>query len=117
VILAHPDRSASRPLAVQIAEPAVLVAQGVGLLVLMPEKEQRQALSPELARNLVPVGTVAGFARNGGRFPSEYPAGIPRNTQKMPYLLVEIPRVRLPPYRPVQFLGSSSLPVSLGYGK
>jgi hypothetical protein len=33
---------------------------------------------------------VAGFAWNGGRFPSEYPAGIPRNTH------------------PVQFLGSSS---------
>jgi len=26
----------------------------------------------------------------------------------MPYLLVEIQRVRFPPYRPVQFLGSSS---------
>jgi len=28
-----------------------------------------------------PSESVAGFARNGGRFPSEYPAGIPRNTQ------------------------------------
>ncbi len=56
VVLPHPDRPPARPLAVKIAVPAVLVSQGMGLLVLVPEEEERHALPPELARDLRPVG-------------------------------------------------------------
>ena len=64
VVQPHPDRAASGPFAVKITVPAVLVAQGMGLLVLVPEQEQRHALAPEFVGDLRPVRKWAVHRRD-----------------------------------------------------
>ena len=55
VILAHDDVQFAPPGAVLLAEPAVLVAVGMGLPILLPKQKQRDALALELPVNLDPV--------------------------------------------------------------
>ncbi len=55
VVLAHHQVELPGPGPVLLAEPAVLQALGVALLVLLPEQRQRHALAPQLPVDLAPV--------------------------------------------------------------
>jgi len=55
-VLAYPDRPSAGPFAIQVAEPAVLAAKGIGPPVLVPDEEQRYVLALKLLGDLAPVG-------------------------------------------------------------
>src|SRR5215510_11717670 len=56
MLLPHPDREDSRPVAVEVAELAVLVAVWVLALVLLPEEGEGDVLLAELGVDAGPVG-------------------------------------------------------------
>lgn len=61
MILTHHYIQFALPATVVLAEPAVLVALGVGLAVFLPEQEQGDTLVFELLVDLMPVGDAAGL--------------------------------------------------------
>ena len=56
VLAAHDHVDLGRPAAVALAEPAVLIALRVGVLVLAPEQHQGHVLARQLRAHVLPVG-------------------------------------------------------------
>ena len=65
VVLAHHQIKLARPGAVVQAEPAVLKAQRVIGLVLLPKQKKGHALAPQFPVHVRPVGLAALLGRHG----------------------------------------------------